>query len=237
MQPNGCSALRSGLYDAIMDLDSVQIRILGCLMEKEATTPASYPLTTNALVTACNQASNRSPVVDYDERTVNDALVELRADGYVSTSSRGRTDRHRHRLDEQLSLAEGERAALAVLFLRGPQTASEIRKNTERYYPFADTDAVEFMLRELAARPQALVQKMERLPGHKQSRWVHLGGRMELVVNRVEETPVPLRNEDGEPYASGESQLSLLEARVQHLEAELQRVTGFLEEWGFSSFE
>lgn len=159
-----------------MQRTPVEIRILGCLVEKHLTTPDNYPLSTNALVAACNQRSNRDPVVDYDERTVDTAMMELRADGLARTVTGGRANKHRHVLDEALGLDERALALLGVLMLRGPQTVGELRIRTERAATFIDLDEVEATLAALAARDQPLVRRLERRPGQKEPRWVHLLG-------------------------------------------------------------
>lgn len=159
-----------------MQRTPVEIRILGCLVEKHLTTPDNYPLSTNALVAACNQRSNRDPVVDYDERTVDTTMMELRADGLARTVTGGRTNKHRHVLDEALGLDERALALLGVLMLRGAQTVGELRIRTERAATFIDLDEVENTLAALAAREQPLVRRLERRPGQKEPRWVHLLG-------------------------------------------------------------
>lgn len=159
-----------------MQRTPVEIRILGCLVEKHLTTPDNYPLTTNALVAACNQRSNRDPVVDYDERTVDTTMMELRADGLARTVTGGRTPKHRHILDEALDLDERSLALLGVLMLRGPQTVGELRIRTERAATFIDLDEVEATLTALASRDRPLVRRLDRRPGQKEPRWVHLLG-------------------------------------------------------------
>ncbi|MGF1596671.1 MAG: YceH family protein [Acidimicrobiales bacterium] len=157
-----------------MELDPVQIRVLGCLIEKESTTPDGYPLSTNALLNACNQSSNRDPVVAFDERTVTAAMLELRAEGLARTVRGGRTDKHKHVLEEAWSLTPAELAVLAVLFLRGPQTVGELRTRTERMHPFDDLDEIEATLAGLAGGDRPFVARAERRPGQKESRWYHL---------------------------------------------------------------
>lgn len=159
-----------------MDLSAMQIRILGCLVEKETTTPAGYPLSTNALVNACNQSSNREPVVTYDDRRVDAAMLELRTEGLARTITGGRANKHRHILDEAWGVSAAEASILAVLFLRGPQTVGEIRTRTERMHPFGSLEDVERVLAGLANAEMTFVQQVDRQPGHKESRWVHLVG-------------------------------------------------------------
>lgn len=154
-----------------------EIRVLGCLIEKQLATPQHYPLTESALVAACNQATNRDPVVDYDVNVVRRALTALRAHGLAREVRRPgeRTAKHRHLVDEALELDESEAAVLAVLLLRGPQTAAELRARTERLHRFSSVAAVEEVLSALADRSGgALVARQERRPGQKETRVTHL---------------------------------------------------------------
>ena len=137
-------------------LDATDQRILGSLLEKQHTVPASYPLTLNALRTACNQTSSREPVTDYDEKTLTDALKGLRDRRLVRVvwAEKGsRTLKYHQLLDAELALADDERALLTVLLLRGPQSPGELRTRTERLHPFADKDAVAACLTRLADQP------------------------------------------------------------------------------------
>lgn len=149
-------------------------RVLGSLVEKALTTPQQYPLTLNALVAACNQASNREPVVSYDEATVDTALHELKDERLVRfvLPSHGRSVvRYRHVLDESLGLDAGQSAILAMLLLRGPQTVGELRARTERMAPIDGLHGVEHELELLAARDEPLVASVGRRPGQKEERW------------------------------------------------------------------
>lgn len=150
--------------------------MLGCLAEKEATTPDAYPLSTNALVLACNQRSSRDPVVDYDENAVTATLTSLRELGLARTA-RGegsRVYKHSHLLRETLALDPAALAALSVLMLRGPQTAGELRTRTERQHAFPSLGALEETLAELAGRDEPLVERLSRAPGQKEARWREL---------------------------------------------------------------
>lgn len=154
-------------------------RVLGSLMEKQTTVPASYPLTANALRAACNQSSNRDPVVDFDERTVEQTARSLKERGLVRivwSDTGRRTLKYHQILDERLGLDPDERALLTVLLLRGPQAPGELRTRTERLHGFDDRGAVEGCLRRMAARPQPLVRELERRAGQHDRRWVHLLG-------------------------------------------------------------
>ncbi len=161
-----------------MALTPVQVRILGCLMEKERTTPDNYPLTLNALMSACNQTTNRHPVSKLEEATVSNALLNLRGLNLVRIvySRSNRADRFSQVLDETLGLDGGEAAVVCLLMLRGPQTASELRARSERLHPFADQDDVDDALARLARRDEPLVAKLERQPGQKENRWAQLLG-------------------------------------------------------------
>jgi uncharacterized protein YceH (UPF0502 family) len=154
-------------------------RILGSLLEKQATVPASYPLTANALRAACNQSSNREPVVEYDEELVARTARSLKERDLVRivwSDTGRRTLKYHQVLDERLELEADERAVLTVLLLRGAQAPGQLRTRAERLHAFADKDEVEACLRRLAARPEPLVRELERRPGQQDRRWVHLLG-------------------------------------------------------------
>ena len=154
-------------------------RILGSLLEKQTTVPASYPLTASGLRTACNQTSNREPVVDFDQETVERRARALKDRGLlriVWADSGRRVLKYHQTLDEQLGLDRDERALLTVLLLRGEQAPGELRTRTQRLHDFADRDEVEACLRRMAGRPQPLVRELERRPGQQDRRWVHLLG-------------------------------------------------------------
>ncbi|MFV0523144.1 MAG: YceH family protein [Acidimicrobiales bacterium] len=158
---------------AELDLTPEELRVLGCLVEKAYTTPDQYPLSTNALTTACNQKTSRDPVVDYSSRTVIDTMLSLRAKGLARTGTAGgRVEKHRHVLDEALGLDPAEQAVLAVLALRGPQSAPELRTRTERYVDLATPAEVEAVLDRLAAHDPPLVTDIGRGSGQTQNRWV-----------------------------------------------------------------
>ncbi len=152
-------------------------RIVGSLIEKQLTVPDSYPLTLNALRSACNQSSNREPVVSFDDGTVLRELDALKASGFVRfvhASHGARTTRYRQVLDEALGLAPGELAVVGVLLLRGPQTAGELRTRTERLHTFDHLDEVEATLEALADRPQPLAVLLPREAGRREPRWAQL---------------------------------------------------------------
>ena len=165
--------------------DAPELRVLGALIEKRRTTPDAYPLSVNSLRLACNQTTNRDPVVEYDEHTVLDALERLGRRGWtrLASGAGSRARKYRHLFDEALELADDELSLLAVLMLRGPQTAGELKQRADRLCPFADLAAVEATLERLIDRE--LVARLPRRPGQKEQRYVQLldGG------------------EDGEPIA------------------------------------
>jgi uncharacterized protein len=168
----------------VLDLNPVEIRVLGCLIEKQRTTPDTYPLTLNALRLACNQSTNRDPVVDYDEHTIRVALERLARRRYVRLAS-GHTTRatkYRHLLDDTLSLDSAELALLAVLMLRGPQTPGELRQRSERLHRFPDPDSLEAVLTKLGERDY--IQRLDRRPGQKEQRY-------RLLVDEDEDEPSP----------------------------------------------
>lgn len=165
------------------ELNAVEQRIVGSLLEKERTVPASYPMTLNGLRTACNQSSSREPVMDLDEATILSALDDLKVKGatrMVYASSGARAVKYRQVLDEVLGIDAAERAVLTVLLLRGPQAPGELKTRTERLHPFADRDDVERQLQAMAGAPEPLVRQLERQPGQQDHRWIHLLGPVEI---------------------------------------------------------
>jgi uncharacterized protein len=212
---------------AAVELTAAEVRVLGCLVEKEATTPATYPLSTNGLLVACNQRSSRDPVVDYDEGTVTSTMVSLRERGLARTS-RGegsRVYKHAHSLREALGLGPGELALLSVLMLRGPQTVGELRTRTERQHEFPSLAAVDSVLEQLAERDPPLVEQLPRGPGQKEARWRHLLGEGEpvqageFVALTVHET-VDIDSLASE-LSSLREELAALRARIDRLEESL----------------
>lgn len=209
-----------------MDLTEPEVRVLGALIEKERTTPEQYPLTTNALVAACNQRTSRHPVTDYDERSVDDAMRELRQRGLARTvrGSGMRTYKHRHVADEALGLDRGELAVLAVLALRGPQTPGELRARTERFGTGGD---VERALVALADRGEPLAVNLGRAPGQSQDRWAHLLSGSEAARTATAEpaggsaAPGGARSPSSGRVDELVQRIDQLEARLARLEAEL----------------
>jgi uncharacterized protein YceH (UPF0502 family) len=182
--------------DSLLLLTAVEVRVLGSLVEKQITTPDYYPLTLNALVNACNQLTNREPVVSYDETTVVRALDGLREKRLATlfSGAESRVAKYRHALGDVLLLTPAETALLCVLMLRGPQTVGELRTRSERLFVFDTLPEVEETLAALAARtPQPLALKLPRQPGAKESRYTHLlSGPVELPAPGVPPEPATL---------------------------------------------
>ena len=157
-----------------VDLSAPEIRVLGCLLEKQRTTPDAYPLSLNALRLACNQATNRDPVTEYDEAVIRDALHRLSRRRWtrLASGAGSRAPKYRHLLDEALGLPEDELAVLCVLMLRGAQTPGELKQRTERLHPLADLAAVLDALERLIGRE--LAARLPRRPGQKEERYTHL---------------------------------------------------------------
>lgn len=192
------------------------------MLEKERTTPEGYPLSTNALILACNQKTSRLPVTDYTLREVEDALQGLRDRGLVRTVQ-GTTERvakHQHRLTEAFDLNAQDFAVLAVLLLRGPQTPGELRSRTERYTSFPDVSAVDASLRRLAAHKPPLARDEGRAPGQSQTRWVQtLGADPEKQRPRARPATVPASTggEETPTLVSLQREIDQLRAQVERL--------------------
>jgi uncharacterized protein len=198
--------------------DAVEIRVLGCLIEKQRTTPDAYPLSLNALRLACNQSTNRDPVVEYDEPAIRAALERLGKRGWtrLATWSNRRTMKYRHLFDEALGLSEPEVALLCVLMLRGPQTPGELKTRGERLHGFAGTGEVEETLEALAGRE--LVTRLPRQPGQRETRYEQrLGGSPE--EDGAASAPAPQAAPP--PPDSLEERVSRLERQVAELRARL----------------
>jgi uncharacterized protein len=210
-----------------MALTDPEVRVLAALIEKEAAVPESYPLTLNALRLACNQATNRRPVVSYDDRTVEAALVSLKSVGlirYVHPSHGGRTTRYRHTADERWRLSGGELLVLSALALRGPQTVAEIRARVDRLLPPGES-TIEDLLDALAARsPEALAVRLGRRPGERDDRWAAAigpphAGDDELEVDDELGVDITGPLDFAEPEWRDESSQKSLQKRVEELEA------------------
>lgn len=204
----------------MLELTAVEARTLGALVEKSRTTPDYYPMTLNALTSACNQSSNRDPVTSYSESEVEDAMGALRDRnaGKSVRTARSRIMKHRHCLEDVLVIDEAASALLAVLLLRGPQTIGELRTRTDRYVEFESLGSVEDALRTMATDDPALVQRLDRQPGQKEARWI------QLLTADVDEAPVATQ-----PVRPSRSTTDGLAERVEELEARVSEIEQQLE--------
>jgi uncharacterized protein len=210
-------------------LTPIEARVLGALIEKEITTPEYYPLSLNALLNACNQKSNRDPVMNLDENTVRAALRSL-ADQSLARSAGGdsRVAKYEHRVNELFNFHRHEIAVLCVLLLRGPQTPGELRTRAERMHPFEDLDSVHSALNLLMKREPPLIAVLPRQPGTKESRYVHLlsgtpaqaADMASVSAHVVEAVPAPSAASSAERIAHLESELSSLRAELADLRAQ-----------------
>ncbi len=203
--------------------DSIELRVLGSLLEKEQTTPEAYPLTVNALIAASNQKTNRDPVTDLTETQVWDALERLRHETLVWRSEGARTERWQQSVSRRWGLDTAGKALMTVLLLRGPQTVGELRTRSERMHSFNSTEEVEAKLRNLAAEEEPLVVELPRRPGQKEIRWGHRVGD----PNAIELTAVDLARAIPEPPPPSVPPLS---QRVTDLERAVADLTGALAE-------
>src|SRR5438045_4952508 len=207
-----------------MDADPVEIRVLGCLIEKQRTTPDAYPLSLNALRLACNQSTNREPVVDFDEQTVVEALRRLALRGWtrLASGAGSRTRKYRHLLNDAFGLDDEEISLLAVLMLRGPQTPGELKQRGQRLHDFPDLAAVQSTLDRLIERGQ--VTRHERQPGQKEDRYEQL-----LDGDPGEPAPLPVSAGPGESASEDEgissdepaAEIKPAEDRLTRLEREV----------------
>jgi uncharacterized protein YceH (UPF0502 family) len=204
---------------AITSLDPVEQRILGCLIEKQRTTPDTYPLTLNALRLACNQSTNRDPVVDYDEMQIQETLQRMhrRELTRVASGHGSRSSKYRHLVSETIGLDDAGQALLCVLLLRGPQTPGELKTRTERLHPFESLGEIELALQHMIEG--GFVELLERRPGEKQVRYRHLLGDIDGDVENVavESAGAALNGESLDLVA----ELADLKRRVEELERRL----------------
>lgn len=204
----------------IRQLDPVETRVLGSLLEKQQTTPESYPLTLNSLLLACNQKTSREPVTDYSEQEIEAALARLQQDKLVWKVTGGRASRWDHNLEGVLEVSRASRAILTVLFLRGPQTIAELRTRTERLHEFETPEEIEETLRVLASREEPFVRHLERQPGQKETRWAH------LLSGEPVYTPSPVSERAPRAQSSAgsvlEERITELENTVAELRAEVE---------------
>ena len=203
-------------------LDRAQVRVLGCLIEKQRTTPDQYPLSLNALRLACNQSTNREPVLELDEAEVRDAVQNLGRIGWarLASGAGSRTAKYRQLVEEELGLLPSETAVLGLLLLRGPQTVAELKARSERLHHFADNAAVAETLTRLDGR--GLARLLPRRPGQREERWMHLLGG-ETVAG-----PEPEFEHVSEPASAA----SPLEERLADVESRLAELEHVLRERG-----
>ncbi|MDG9928945.1 MULTISPECIES: DUF480 domain-containing protein [unclassified Pseudomonas] len=200
-------------------LNATEIRVLGCLIEKQATTPETYPLTVNALVLACNQKTSREPLMNLTEGQVGQALRALEGRGFTRLVMGGRADRWEHRVDKALELVKPQQTLLGLLFLRGPQTISELLTRSNRLYQFEDAAEVQHQLERLIGRELACL--LPRQSGQREERYMHqLGEAADL------EALLAARQSDAPALRGGadEGRIAELEARVAALEERLARL-------------
>jgi uncharacterized protein len=212
-------------------LNPEQLRVLGSLIEKEATTPDQYPVTLNALVLACNQSSNRNPIVEYTPGQVSEIVGELRTLGLarVVHSPGQRADKYRQVMDETLGLTKAELAVLAVLALRGPQTVNELQTRTERYGDLSELGGVNGVLHRLRNRyDEPYVLRLPRQPGQREERWAHLLAGEVLVV--PEQVSVPSRSGSAERVTALEAEVASLRAELTALRGEVAQLAGVVAE-------
>ena len=233
-----------------------EIRVLGCLIEKQRTTPDQYPLTLNSLRLACNQSTNREPVVDYDEAEIREALGELGRRRWIRGASghTSRSPKYRHLLDQELSLSEDQISVLAVLMLRGEQTPGQLKQRTERMFGFHDLDALQTTLDALSSRE--LIERLPRRPGQKEDRYRQLLGGSHLEDEAAEQaghppfeaetsggdeppnreanapgTPVPAAEPLPVPVDTPETErIETLERQIAGLNGELAELRGLVDE-------
>ena len=213
---------------SVHDLTAEELRVLGCLIEKQATTPDNYPLSSNALVAACNQSTSRDPVVDYSERLVDATMLSLRDRGLARTV-RGdgqRVHKHRHIADEAWSLQGLSLALVSVLMLRGAQTVAELRTRTERYVGGKSDDAdVESALQRLADREPSFARQLPRRAGEREARWIHLLGEESVTEEAMASAPRPRPVERETRTAEANDRVQALEARLDDVTARLDELS------------
>lgn len=210
------------MIDSLPELSLLETRILGTLVEKQRTVPDTYPLSVNALQSGCNQKTSRNPVIEAGEPDILLALDSLKDHGLVREVSGSRVSRFEHQLEKVLGVPTQATALLAVLMLRGPQTAGELRLNCERLHRFADISSVDAFLEELASHADgALVVQLPRLPGARENRWMHLlSGQPSAETMRG----------GGKSLAASVDDIADLRSRVVALEAEVAELRRLIQE-------
>ena len=207
------------------NLSPFEARVLGVLIEKAFITPDAYPLSLNATVNACNQLSNREPVMSLGEETIESSIARLQQNNLAQTyyPAGSRVAKYQHRVAEVFALDDAKLSLLALLLLRGPQTCGELCQRTGRMYPFASVESVERSLDDLALHEPPLVMQLPRAPGNKESRWAHLlSGEMAL---ERQEIAAGMNVGGGAVEGSGDDRVSHLEAEVASLRREVTWLT------------
>jgi uncharacterized protein len=209
---------------SLLELEAIEARILGSLIEKQATTPDAYPLTLNAVVAACNQKSNRDPMTQYEPGQVGHALRQLEGKGLVNGTLTARASRYAHRFEAIYNITTRQRALLTVMMLRGPQTLNELYSRTERLADFPDAEEVKTVLDRLASREPAMAVRLHRAPGQREERYMH------LLCGPVSLDAAMSMSDSASPSSAGlterVSQLESLVAQLQEVVAELQTRPG-----------
>jgi uncharacterized protein YceH (UPF0502 family) len=208
-----------------VELTQIEARVLGALIEKHMTTPDHYPLTTSSLISACNQTSNRDPVMTLGESEVIDGMDSLRSQGLARTVKRSgeRALKHLEIADEGLDISREQKALLAVLLLRGPQTSGELRLRTERYVSLDSLEDAGRFLESMASADIPVAMLLDRVPGQKESRWMHLLGGDTIPARDVSDA---VERPAGKPVPS---RLELLEAQVVELQERVTQLESRLE--------
>ncbi len=202
-------------------LNAEEARVLGCLIEKHATTPETYPLTLNAAVTACNQKTSRNPVMKLDPGRVGQTVRKLEQRGLVKSEYGARAERYYHDTDAALKITKAQRVLIGLLLLRGPQTLAELLTRSGRMHKFEDLDDVAYTLERMAAREPPLVVKIPRGAGQREDRWMHLlSGEIDLQAIAAQTGPAADSSGAGEEL---EARIAELEARIAALEERLDR--------------
>ncbi len=214
-----------------MQLTAEQVRVLGCLVEKERTTPDDYPLTANSIMRAANQSTSRDPIVHYDVGLVEQTVVGLKEAGLLRFvhSQSNRSTRHRQVLGEAWGVTDDELAVLALLMLRGPQTIGELKTRSDRLGSFPDLEAVRGVLEALASREEPMVVLLPRLQGHKEARWAHLLSGEPVVDGFAADAAAARTSSGGSGGSSMGDRVGALEAEVAELRelvTELRRELG-----------
>jgi uncharacterized protein len=213
-------------------LNDIEVRVLGCLVEKQVTTPEYYPLTLNALTLACNQKNNRNPVTAYTETDVAQALETLREKNltYVFHGSTSRVPKYKHVMPEVLHLSKPEMAVMCVLMLRGPQTVGELRGNGARLHEFSGLEEVEETLNSLVSRePEPLIMRLPRQPGQKEARVAHLlSGEVSIDAMPGETSPSRSRARGIDTHSD---RVAALEAEVENMKTEVAQLREQFEEF------